>query len=103
MACNLTKFLIITLSMIIISCSSALSTEDLTKELGPEIVQHICAEFDINESNVKMKQFSLVHEEGNKYSGIMNTEYDGYSQTFDIEVIYDGENYTFQWELISEN
>jgi len=100
---NLTKFLMITLSIIIISCSGRLSTVDLTKKVGPEIVQHICSETDISERDVKMTQFSLIHEGENKYSGIMNTEYDGYSQTFDIEVIYDGENYTFQWELISEN
>ena len=100
---KLTKFMIIALSMIIISCSGKLSSEDLTKEVGPEIVQHICSEMDISESNLKMTQFSLILEGGNKYSGIMNTEYDGYSQTFDIEVIYDGEGYTFQWELISEN
>ena len=49
-----------------------------------------------------MLSFDLVHDEGNKYSGILETKYDEMTQTFSIELLYDGETYLYEWELIDE-
>ena len=97
------KFIyVLSLSFLLIGCSSKMSSEELAKELGPKIVKHICEEMKIDEEKVKLKEFSLMNESGNKYAGILKTTYDGLTQTFDVDVTYDGKDYQYTWELISE-
>jgi len=96
-------FILITLFFIGFTSSCSMSSEDIAKELGPEIVKNICEDMDINEDDITLKECVLTHESGNKYTGVLKTRYDGFTQTFDIKVTYESSgNYTFIWELISE-
>ena len=96
------KIILLLFCGFMISCSGKVSTDELSKELGPLIIENISSTFDISESNIEKKDFTLIHEEGNNYTGVLITFYDGLQQTFDIKVVYDGENYKFTWELLNE-
>ena len=96
------KIILLLFCGFMICCSGKMSSDELSNYLGPLIVKDISSSADISESNIKLKTFTLVHNVGNNYSGILITSYDGLEQTFDIEVVYDGENYKFEYELIEE-
>ena len=96
-------FILSTLFFIGFTSSCSMSSEDIAKEVGPEIVTNICEDMNINEEDVTLKECALTHDSGNKYTGILKTRYDGFTQTFDINVTYESSgSYTFKWELISE-
>jgi hypothetical protein len=97
-------FVFISLLLIGLISSCSMSSDDIAEEVGPEIVTNICESMNIDEDDVKLKECTLTHESGNKYSGLLKTRYDGFTQTFDIDVTYEPSGkYTFKWELISEN
>ena len=69
-----------------------------TQELAKEIKQSIQEELTKNETDLTVTSINLVHESGNKYSGVATIEDEtGDSDDFKVEVIYDGNNY--QWEI----
>ena len=96
-------FILFTLFFAGFTSSCLMSSEDIEKEVGPGIVKNICEEMNVNEEDVTLKECTLTHESGNNYTGFLKTRYDGFTQTFDIEVTYESSGkYTFKWELISE-
>ena len=110
------KKLLILFALILISCEQRLSTEELTQVIKQDIIEHFAKNSDI--AKVELVDFSLVHKGGNEYKGVAeviieNPVADLFNDTFEndyfelnknieysyaVEVIYDGEMYT--WEML---
>ena len=96
------KKLIVIFFVLLTACSMRLSISEIQEDLGPTLIEDIAEYADLNKSEIILNSFDLVYDEGNTYSGILNTTYDGMQQTFSIELLYDGETYLYEWELINE-
>ncbi|MBT7695503.1 MAG: hypothetical protein GWO78_06460 [Dehalococcoidales bacterium] len=96
------KSLIIIFFTLLVACSMRLSVSEIEKDLGPSLINDIAEYSNLSNSEIILNSFDLVYDEGNSYSGILNTTYDGMQQTFSVELLYDGETYLYEWELISE-
>ena len=100
-----------TLLVVVFILSSALyscggySTEDIKAESEGTIIESISENYDISPSSIEVTAYTLIQETDNIYTGVMKTEYDGYTQTWDIRVTWDHntDEYTVEWELLSEN
>ena len=59
---------------------------------------------DISSSNMEIKEYGLVQESDNVYSGLLKTKYEDMTQTWDVRVIWDHstDKYTVTWELTDE-
>ena len=88
--------------LIITSCSIRLDTDEIEADLGPSLLEDIADYYGVNSDLFILNQFDLVREQGNKYSGLLETNYANGIQVFDIELIYDGDTYLYEWELIEE-
>jgi len=96
-------FILLAFLIIGITTSCSMSSDDVAEEVGPQIVKNICENMNISEDDVTLKDCTLTHESGNKYTGFLKTKFDGLTQTFEIDVTYESSGkYTFKWELISE-
>ena len=96
------KSVIIIFFTLLVACSMRLSISEIEKDLGPSLINDIAEYSNLSNSEIILNSFDLVYDEGNSYSGILNTTYDGMQQTFSVELLYDGETYLYEWELISE-
>ena len=96
------KKLIVIFLVLLTACSMRLSISEIEEDLGPTLIEDIAEYAEVNKSEIILNSFDLVYDEGNTYSGILNTTYDGMQQTFSIELLYDGETYLYEWELINE-
>ena len=104
---------ILPLLVMLISCGnsnkeikkeSGYSNEDIKKESLPTVIESICETTDISEANLEVLDYTLIQETNSKYSGILKTSYDYFTQTIKVIVLWDhstGE-YTVEWELINE-
>ena len=108
------KKLLILFALLIVSC--AMSTEELEQEVLRSITEQL-NENSMTE-NTEVVDFQLVHKGGNEYKGVIElimpnpvsdlfnsfTEMDILDDmievTYSVEVIYDGETYT--WEIITD-
>jgi hypothetical protein len=99
------KIQLIFILPILMMMSCGYSTEEIKNESLPTVTSSISETLDISEQNLEVLNYTLVQESDSKYSGILKTEYDGYTQTFDVEVLWDHstDEYTVEWELVSEN
>ena len=89
----------VTFASIIITCALLLGGCKMsTTQLTEEVRGHMVETWRGQGLNIKINSLMLVHEQENKYSGILETNEDGEEFTYDVEVIYDGE--TFTWELM---
>ena len=75
--------------LIITSCSMRLDTDEIEVDLGPSLVEDIAEYYGVNSELFILNQFDLVREQGNKYSGLLETKYANGIQVFDIELIYE--------------
>ena len=96
------KNIFILFFVLLTACSMRLSVSEIEEDLGPSLIEDIAENYDINDSEIILDSFNLVYDEGTSYSGIFNTTYDGMQQTFSIDLLYDGETYLYEWELIDE-
>ena len=96
-------FYLLFVLLILIGCNGGSSAHKLEKDLGPEIVDDICLEFNIDRRYMQLEEFSVIHEGDNKYSGLLTTVYNGYVQTYDVGIVYDGDDYQYTWEWIDED
>jgi hypothetical protein len=96
------RSIIIIFFTLLIACSMRLSVNEIEDDLGPSLIEDIAEYADLNKSDIILNSFDLVYDEGNSYSGILNTTYNGMQQTFSVELLYDGETYLYEWELIDE-
>lgn len=108
------KLLFISLLALFLSCDSRMELGELTEVIYKDIVE----EFKSNPltSKSRVKKFTLVRKIGNVYEGILDVEIKNdlldeaideselgkliktlSNQKYEVEVIYDGENY--EWEI----
>ena len=52
-------------------------------------------------SSTRINSFKLVHENGNKYKGMLIAQTDGKSDDVEVDVTYDGR--TFMWKILPQN
>lgn len=84
-------FFVVALTLSFASCS--LITEDLEEETKNFVNENFANEgVDIIATDI-----TLVHENGNKYSGQVTLLVDGEEDNYDINVIYDGR--TISWKI----
>lgn len=69
-----------------------MSSDDLEQEVKKSMVEKFEGE------HIRIKNFGLVHEAGNEYSGILDTDEENGSFTYKVKVIYDGSS--FAWEIV---
>ena len=79
-------------SMLFTSCG--LSTDELAKEVEKSMSEN--EQFISN--SIKIKSLILTKKSGNEYNGILNTSEPNGEFTYTVEVIYDGNNMT--WEIL---
>ncbi|MDR2971291.1 MAG: hypothetical protein LBU83_05095 [Bacteroidales bacterium] len=93
---RINNFLAICISIMFVAMFSSckLSTEQLAKEVKISM-QETWKEEGI--TGIRIKDFTLVHESGNKYSGLLTTIEDGGEYKYTVNVIYDGNN--MKWEI----
>ena len=108
------KKLLFLFALILVSCEPRLSTEELTQVIKQDMIKHFAENSDV--AKVELVDFSLVHKGGNEYKGVAEvtienpvadllndwTEQDilnkNIEYSYAVEVIYDGEMYT--WEML---
>lgn len=105
------KSLLAGIAMAILFLTSCIPAEVIAKEVKESIAQEIAnnPDFDLNNtslrslgvSDIQVTDVTLVHEEGNKYTGFVTfkVRYWGSDEQekYPIDVIYDGLNYL--WEI----
>ncbi|MAR43704.1 MAG: hypothetical protein CMC48_06445 [Flavobacteriaceae bacterium] len=99
------KLLLIISVIVLVSCGLGYTTEDIENETKGTVIESISETLDISSSNIDVIDYTLVQESDNVYTGILKTEYDDMTQTWDIKVVWDHntDKYTVEWELKSEN
>jgi uncharacterized protein YcfL len=79
-------------AMLVTSCR--LSTDELANEVEKSMSEN--EQFISN--SIKIKSLILTKKSGNEYNGILNTSEPNGEFTYTVEVIYDGNNMT--WEIL---
>ena len=85
--------LLLAMTLALSGCGA--STDDLAKEVLASMEETFAQ--DAATRHVKIKDFTLIHEDGKKYKGLLNTMEHGEKFTYSVEVTYDGSN--FMWEV----
>jgi hypothetical protein len=100
---NVTLSLLFLISLLIFSCGG-FTTEEIEAESKGTVIESISKSYDISSSNIKVEDYTLIQKSDNVYTGILKTEYQDMTQTFDIEVVWDHstDEYTVEWELKEE-
>jgi len=100
---NVTLSSLFLISLLIFSCGG-FTTEEIEAESKGTVIESISKSLDISSSNIKVEDYTLVQKSDNVYTGILKTEYQDMTQTFDIEVVWDHstDEYTVEWELKEE-
>lgn len=89
------KFLFaIAISALLLSCQK-LTTSQLNREVRKSMRETFIKEGQIGVSIVNL---TLVHEEGNYYTGVVRLRYDGGTYEHAVNVVYDGDS--FAWEIL---
>jgi hypothetical protein len=83
---------IILVSIFFVSCG--LSTDDLAKEVEKSMKETE----QFKSGSIKIKNLILTKKSGNEYNGVLDTSEPNGEFTYNVEVIYDGENMT--WKII---
>jgi hypothetical protein len=107
------KKLILLLLLTFYACETRMSTEELTQEIKQNMIEYFAENDDV--ADIKLVDLKLVHKGGNEYKGIADviienpvadllndwSEQDilkkNIEVTYSVEVIYDGE--MFSWEI----
>ena len=82
--------LVFVASFFFFSCRA--STDQLSEEVKASMEEHFRGE------GITIKSLVLVHEGGNKYDGVLETSEAGGDFTYDVDVVFDGSN--FSWEVV---
>jgi hypothetical protein len=75
-------------------CSGRVSTEELTVEVKKSMEEY----FAQNEVEVEITSLILTHKSENEYKGVLSTVEPEGNFDYTVEIIYDGENMT--WEIL---
>ena len=98
------KFLLLLSVIFLVSCGGY-TTEEIEIESKGTVLESISETLDISSTNIKVIDYTLIQESDNVYTGILKTEYNDMTQTWDVKVVWDHntDKYTVEWELKSEN
>lgn len=88
------SFLLIFATLLFTACS--LSTEQLAEEVKKDMSNS--AEF--KERGITVKEFTLVHKADNEYNGLLKTTEPNGEFTYTVDVVYDGESFT--WKVLEQ-
>jgi uncharacterized protein YcfL len=88
------KLMIIFALVAMLFTSCRLSTDELANEVEKSMSEN--EQFISN--SIKIKSLILTKKSGNEYNGILNTSEPNGEFTYTVEVIYDGNNMT--WEIL---
>ena len=93
---------ILIFSLALLSCGT--TTQEIESETQGTIIEKMSEDYDISSSNIKVKDYTLIQESDNVYTGLLETEYDDMTQTWDVKVVWDHDTdkYTVEWDLESE-
>jgi hypothetical protein len=89
---NLGKVLVILMVCLFSSCK--LSTKELSEEVKKSMIETWQKE---GVTGIQIESFMLTHKGGNEYSGLLETNEEGESFKYNVNVTYDGEN--MQWKI----
>ncbi|MEN8793743.1 MAG: hypothetical protein ABF294_04745 [Flavobacteriales bacterium] len=95
--------MVLSISLFLFSCGGY-TTEEIETETKDFVLKSISETLDISSSNMEIKEYGLVQESDNVYSGLLKTKYEDMTQTWDVRVIWDHstDKYTVTWELTDE-
>lgn len=85
--------LTLALTLVLTGCSA--STEDLAKEVRANMAETFAQ--DMTTRHIQITDFTLIHEDGKKYKGLLNTMERGQKFIYSVDVTYDGD--TFMWQV----
>lgn len=73
-----------------------------TDMLEKEVKQMMIDEMQKKGQTLKVGEFTLVHQEGNKYTGLAKCTLDGEQIDLDVDVVYDGKKFQAEWAPTAE-
>ena len=86
-------------SLLFLSCSDGVGFLRLSStELAAEVRSSMESTWKGTEMESTIVDFTLTHESGNKYKGLLNTNELGYAFVYVVNVTYDGDNLI--WEIV---
>ena len=83
-------------SIVYLASGHKLTTKDLEAQVRQSIQDKFSKDHDT--SGIQIKSFSLVHESGSKYKGVLEIQSEQQNLTEDVEVTYDGNG--FIWKTV---
>ena len=69
-----------------------------SEELAYEVMENMKEEAAIKDNDIIIKDLILTKKSGNVYDGILETTEPNGEFTYSVEVVYDGDNFT--WKII---
>ena len=91
------KIIITKLCSVIIGAVLITSCKMSTNDLAKEVEQSMKESEQFQEGSFRIKSLILTKKSGNEYNGILETSEPDGDFTYSVEVIYDGDNMT--WEI----
>lgn len=89
------SFFACALCLLILASCGGISTKKLAEEVKASMIETFAEDEDLRYVNID--SLFLVHESGNKYSGIAEISCDGEKAKLSVNVICDGDS--FMWEI----
>ena len=83
--------------IMLIVCSCEISNDDIMRETKTLMIQ----EAEKDGVDLQFVDFNVVHESGNKYTGIAECTINGESVKYSVDIVCDGENIQAEWFLIN--
>ena len=84
--------------VVVIVCGLFFNSGLSTSELQEEVKKLMIEETKSSGQNLTLSDLTLVHQEGNIYSGLAKGTLDGNSIELDVKVVYDGNNVSAEWK-----
>ena len=78
-------------------CSCGMSNDDVMRETKALMIH----EAEKDGVDLQFMDFNVVHESGNKYTGIAECIINGESVKYSVDIVCDGENIQAEWFLIN--
>lgn len=82
------------------SCNGGVSKDRLTKTVRADIETAFSKKATENGMTYSINSFNLVHDEGNRYTGILKSTENGNEFTYQVDVIVDGDSYV--WKIVDQ-
>lgn len=93
---TLTKSLFLVFAALLFTACGKLSTEQLAEEVKKNMIESP----EFKEKGITVKEFTLVHKAENEYNGLLKTKEPNGEFEYTVEVIYDGDSFT--WKVLEQ-